>query len=214
MLNVRLRPEAKKPPNGAMSDAKVDMTKIWNCMGDVVIVVGRCVQFGGMNGNAYVRAMNTGLTSHSSPVKMLAPRSLTGQMKYFDLIRRLVRPKPKMIVQIQAPTKPAHISFHHTIEILTLTFDSLLWAEFDKLCSPKRDTANVCKDVVCDDKTRWQEEPNHALKDVVHDEMCLHNDQVQGHVSPGELRKLESIVALLQGANKEDKTCKISTDWN
>ena len=33
ILNVRLRPEAKKPPNGAISDAKVASASVWNCIG-------------------------------------------------------------------------------------------------------------------------------------------------------------------------------------
>ena len=52
--------------------------------------------------------MKTGFGSHSRPVKMLAPRSLTGQMKYLERMRRLVRAKPKRTVKIQAPTKPVH----------------------------------------------------------------------------------------------------------
>jgi len=45
-----LRPEAKKPPNGAMSEAKVDMKRMWNCMGLTEMVVGRSDQLGGMKG--------------------------------------------------------------------------------------------------------------------------------------------------------------------
>lgn len=41
MLKVRLRPEAKKPPKGAMREAKVDMARMWNCMGEMVREVGR-----------------------------------------------------------------------------------------------------------------------------------------------------------------------------
>lgn len=98
ILNVRLRPEAKKPPKGAISDAKVANTKMWNCIGLITIsisaeackrvykvtyatvtVVGRCVQLGGIKGKRYIFAIKTGLTSHCRPVKMLAPRSYTRQ---------------------------------------------------------------------------------------------------------------------------------------
>ena len=85
------------------------MTRMWNCIGETVIVVGRYVKLAGMNGRRYVCGINTGLTSHSRPVKMFAPRSLTGQMKYEERVRRLVRRKPRRIVQIHAPTKPAGI---------------------------------------------------------------------------------------------------------
>lgn len=37
--------------------------------------------------------------------------------------------------------------------------------------------------------------------------MGLYDDQVESHVRPGELGKLEAVVAFLERANKEDKTC-------
>ena len=40
-LKVRLRPEAKKPPKGAISEAKVAKTKMWNCIGAMWRVEGR-----------------------------------------------------------------------------------------------------------------------------------------------------------------------------
>lgn len=53
--------------------------------------------------------MKAGLGVHSSPVQILAPRSLTGQMKYLYRIKTFVIRKPKMMVQIQAPTKPSTV---------------------------------------------------------------------------------------------------------
>ncbi len=81
--------------------------------------------------------MNTGFGVHERPVKMFAPRScisqypnftvpngrskigitlkkgkgrtLTGQMKYLYRISTLVMPKPKMMVQIHAPTNPSTV---------------------------------------------------------------------------------------------------------
>ena len=32
-LKVRFRPEAKKPPKGAIREAKVAKTRLWNCIG-------------------------------------------------------------------------------------------------------------------------------------------------------------------------------------
>lgn len=34
-LKVRLRPLAKKPPKGAMREAKVAKARMWNCMGAI-----------------------------------------------------------------------------------------------------------------------------------------------------------------------------------
>ena len=39
--------------------------------------------------------------------------------------------------------------------------------------------------------------------------MSLYNDQIQGHMRPGKLGELEAVVAFLEGANKEDKTCHV-----
>lgn len=50
-------------------------------------------------------------------------------------------------------------------------FNSLLRRELYQLCAAKGDAADIGKDVVRDDKTNRQEKPNHALEDVVHDEV-------------------------------------------
>ena len=85
------------------------------------------------------------------------------------------------------------------------TFDSLLRADLDQLRTTESDTTNVSEDIVGDDQADWQEEPDHALKDVVHDKVRLHDNKIQGHVSPGELGELELVVTLLERANKEDE---------
>ena len=86
-------------------------------------------------------------------------------------------------------------------------FDSLLWRKLDELRAAKCHTAKVGKDIICDDKGGRKEEPDQALEEVVHHKMRLHNDEVQSHMSPGELRELETVMALLEGANEEDEAC-------
>jgi hypothetical protein len=66
------------------------------------------------------------------------------------------------------------------------------------LCATKHDAADVGKYVVGNDQSRWQEEPDHSLKDVVHDEMGLHDNKVQGHVRPSKVCELEFVVAGLK----------------
>jgi hypothetical protein len=85
------------------------------------------------------------------------------------------------------------------------TFNSLLGADLDQLCATKSDTADVCKDVIGDDQADWQEEPDHALEDVVHDEVGLNDNQVESHVSPSKLSELELVVTLLERANEKDE---------
>ena len=84
-------------------------------------------------------------------------------------------------------------------------FDSLFGGELDQLGAAEGDAADVGEDVVGDDEADGEEEPDHALEDVVHDEVGLHHDQVEGHVGPAELGELESVVAFLEGADEEDK---------
>lgn len=58
------------------------------------------------------------------------------------------------------------------------TFHCLLRAQLDKLRPSEGDPTDISKDVVGNDKHHRQEEPDHAFEDIVHDEVCLHNDQV------------------------------------
>jgi hypothetical protein len=114
---------------------------------------------------------------------------------------------PNKTVKIHAPTKPAEVSLASRFKnvAVSLTLDGLLRADLNKLRATESDTADVCEDVVGDDETDWQEEPDHALENVVHDKVRLHNDQVEGHVGPGELGELELVVTLLERANEEHK---------
>ncbi|KAJ8126312.1 hypothetical protein O1611_g7326 [Lasiodiplodia mahajangana] len=59
--------------------------------------------------------------------------------------------------------------------------DGLLGRELDQLGAAEGDAADVGEDVVADDERCGQEEPDHALKDVVHDEVGLDDDEVEGH---------------------------------
>jgi hypothetical protein len=70
-------------------------------------------------------------------------------------------------------------------------FHCLLRGQSDQLCSAKGDPDDVGKDIIRNHQGRRKEEPYHALEDVVHDEMCLHHDQVERHVSPCERGELE-----------------------
>src|SRR5690348_16000464 len=77
ILKVLLSPEAKKPPNGAIKEAKVANTSMWNCIGDMRTEVAK----GNQIGNGYSCVRNTGFTLQLRPVQILAPRSFTGQIK-------------------------------------------------------------------------------------------------------------------------------------
>ena len=94
-----------------------------------------------------------------------------------------------------------------TVRVASHTFHRLLRTEFDELSPPKRDPAYVGEDVVNDHQTHGHQEPDHAFEDVVHDEMRLHYDQVECHMGPSKLCKLESIIVLLQRRHKEDEAC-------
>lgn len=85
------------------------------------------------------------------------------------------------------------------------TLDRLLGAQLDELCPAKGDAADVGKDIIGDDQGGGQEEPKHALEDVVHDKVCLDHDQVESHVRPGKVGELELEVAGLEIGNEEDE---------
>ena len=83
------------------------------------------------------------------------------------------------------------------------SFHGLLWREFYELCTAKCDATNISKDIVANDQGDREEEPNHPLENIVHDKVGLDDDEIQRHVSPCELSKLESVVSSLQGCNKK-----------
>lgn len=84
-------------------------------------------------------------------------------------------------------------------------FDSLLGGQLDKLGATEGNTADVGKDIVRDDERGGKEEPDHALQDVVHDKVSLNDDQVERHMRPSELGKLEPVLSFLQGRDEEDE---------
>ena len=85
------------------------------------------------------------------------------------------------------------------------TFNRLLGRDLNQLGPSEGYAADVGENVVRDDQRNGEEEPYHALEDVVHDEVGLDNNEVQRHVSPGELGELELVVPLLQRSDEEDE---------
>jgi hypothetical protein len=81
----------------------------------------------------------------------------------------------------------------------------LLWRNLNERGPSKGDTAEIGKDIVCDDHGDWQNEPDEALKDVVDDKVRLSDNEEQSHVSPGELGELKLVVSFLQGEDEEDE---------
>lgn len=84
-------------------------------------------------------------------------------------------------------------------------FNSLFRGDFDELCAAKGDAADICEDVVRDDKRDREEEPDHALEHVIDDEVGLYDDEKEGEMCPGELGELETVMTLLEGADEEDE---------
>lgn len=72
--------------------------------------------------------------------------------------------------------------------------------------STKELPADVCKHIVCDDKTDWNQEPVDTLEKIVDDEMSLANDQDQSHVGEAELAELESVLTFLKTTNEPDES--------
>jgi hypothetical protein len=85
------------------------------------------------------------------------------------------------------------------------TLNSLLGRQLDELGAAKSDTADVGKDIVGDDEGGGEEEPNHALEDVVHDEVGLEDDEVESHVRPSKVGELELVVTGLERCDEEDE---------
>ena len=58
------------------------------------------------------------------------------------------------------------------------TLDGFLWGQFDELGASKCHAAHVGEDVVRDHKRDREEKPDHALKHVIDNKVCLDHDQV------------------------------------
>lgn len=91
-------------------------------------------------------------------------------------------------------------------------FDGLFGGELDQLSAAEGDAADVGEDVVCDNEGGGKEEPDHALEDVVHDEVCLHHNQIQCHMRPSKLGELKAVVALLERGDEEHEACQALDD--
>jgi hypothetical protein len=94
--------------------------------------------------------------------------------------------------------------------------DRLLGRELNELSAAKGDTTDVGEDVVGNDEGGREEEPNHALEDVVHDEVGLDHNEVQSHVRPRKVCELELVVSGLEGSDKGDEayTQLASPSWS
>lgn len=83
------------------------------------------------------------------------------------------------------------------------SLDGLLRRELNQLCASEADTTDVGKDVIRDDQCGGEEEPDHALENVVHHKVSLNHNQIQSHMGPSKLSELKPVVTLLQGSDEE-----------
>lgn len=58
------------------------------------------------------------------------------------------------------------------------TLDCFLRGQLNELSSAKSHTANVGKDIIRYHQRSREEEPDHALEDIIHDKVSLNNYQV------------------------------------
>ena len=69
-------------------------------------------------------------------------------------------------------------------------------------------TKEVGSNVIDDDQGAGQQEPHEPVKDIAHKETGRDEHHQQYHMSPGILRKLVGVHALLQPQDKGDKACR------
>lgn len=164
--------------------------------------------------------MNTGFGVHERPVKMFAPRSCSQSIsKPFNLEREgiswygIKTVGRTYIYRADEVFVPHEYISHAEAEddganpCPDESLHSLFGGQLDELRTAESNPTDVGENVVRDDQGGWKEKPDHALEDVVHDKVGLDDYKVERHMSPSELGELEAIVALLKGANEEDKAC-------
>ena len=83
------------------------------------------------------------------------------------------------------------------------SLDSFLGGETDKRSLAPNHPANICKYIICNDKTHGKKEPYQALENGIDDEVGLENDEEKGHMRPTELRELIGISPRRQRHNEK-----------
>lgn len=72
---------------------------------------------------------------------------------------------------------PEKREYHGAEESTNEAFHSLLRRQFDKGCTSKCYTPNVCEDIIANDERRGNPEPNQSFKDVVDNEVTANRLQ-------------------------------------
>lgn len=52
---------------------------------------------------------------------------------------------------------------------------------------PQKESTDISKRVITDNKCSWHNKPNQAFENIINNKMCLEYDQKDGHMSPSEL---------------------------
>jgi hypothetical protein len=213
ILKARLRPLAKNPPKGAMREAKVARTKMWNWIGATTTESGIGTSFPNEwmkeGGTLNSRGTKTGLGVQSKPDQAETPRSC----------------KPVRFGKCDGGRKRGGYG-NRTDHVLVLgedigystandnctnpssnePLDSLFGRKTDKRGFSPNHAANICKDIICNDETDRKKEPNQPLENRVDDEMSLENDEKKSHMRPTELRELIGIRPRRQRHHKKHKS--------
>lgn len=75
------------------------------------------------------------------------------------------------VVKAHEVRAPDHTEQEGTPKRTHKPFDSLLWGELYQRCTPDGHAPYICKGVIANNQGGGNPEPNHALKDIVNDEV-------------------------------------------
>jgi len=123
----------------------------------------------------------------------------------------LVKRTPKSTVKIQAPTKPSTVFFgDNLIKGVRPNVIPQRYAKISFTITSAEGSMNQMSPSLVAVSIMAPRFGRLSLQDVVHDEMRLDNNEIECHMSPRELSKLELQVSLLEGSDEKDKSCEIA----
>jgi hypothetical protein len=73
----------------------------------------------------------------------------------------------------------------------------------------KCNTTKVRKDIVGDNQSTWQEEPEDPGQDIVNNQVGLEHHNQKGHMGDTQLGKLELVVSFFQRQDEEDEPSNV-----
>lgn len=155
------------------------------------------VQHEGVHGDGAVQPRDRVLLRH---------KQVVGLAGHTDLVRALVvANRADKVAELAEEVGEDEAKDHGGEAAAHEALPGLLGAELDQRRLAEEEAKHVGHDVVADNHGDGHDEPDHALEDVLDDEVALRDDNQQGDVRPGEERELAHVVLAGEREHEPDE---------